>query len=137
MGFLETLERLGKKVGNVVGNVARMGSKGLGKVASLGGKVADIGGKVLGVISQIPGVPGTRFIEMASKGLAKIGKGAEKAQQLQGKIERGRELGRAGQEALRTRDIAGAKEVLRGSRALVGEGREEMRRATQILRQNR
>ena len=124
-------------MGNVVGNVARMGSKGLGAVANIGGKVADIGSKVLGVISQIPGVPGTRFIEMASKGLAKIGKGAEVAKDLQSKIERGRALGRAGQEALQTRDIAGAKEVLRGSRALVGEGRGDMRRASQILRDRR
>ena len=134
MDMVKGVLRLGKKVVGLVSKGGRLGAKALGTVQNIGSKTAHYGGKALGVLQAF--APDSKITKMGGKALGVVERGTALAGEGKGLIEKGQSLGRAGQEALRTRDIAGAKEVLRGSRALIGEAKGTGSRARQILRDN-
>lgn len=137
MGVLDTLKRLGKKVVNTIGDAvdkgARFGEKVLGGAGRIGSKVASVGSKVLGVLSAIPGLPGQSYIGMGAKALDKLSKASEMSQNVAGKLERGRNLVRTGQEAVMRGDMATAQEVLRKGRKGMSETMGDVRRARDTI----
>ena len=137
MGLFNFVTRVGNKIANGIHSVAVVGKKVTGAVDRVGHKIASTGKNVLSVVERIPGVgsalaPLTGLARSGIGLVQNIADGAAVANQM---ISAGDDLVRRGQNALNTRDIAGAKSVMRDASKFGGSSAAQIQRASQVLGQ--
>jgi len=131
MGFFT---RLGKKIAGGVQSASRLGKKVLGTVSRVGHKVASTGEKIVSGIERVPVVgqvlaPATGVVR---SGIGLVKNVSDLADTGKSMIEDAEDIVRRGSSALQTGDIAGASEVLRRGKQLVGTSKNTLERAREV-----
>lgn len=131
MGFFS---RLGSKISAGISTAARIGKKALGTIHRVGNKIATQGEKIVSGVERIPILgsvlsPATGVVR---SGIGLVKNVSELAGRGKDMIEDAEDIVRRGRDALQTGDVAGASDVLRRGKTLVGTSKNTLERARQV-----
>ena len=131
MGFFS---RIGNKISHGLQTATRVGKKALGTISRVGNKIATQGSKIVGGIERIPilGQALAPITGIARSAIGLVRDVADVAGTGEKLLGEGENIIRAGSEALRTGDVAGASDVLRRGKDLVGTSKSTLERARQV-----
>ena len=134
MGFFG---RMGSKIGGGLANATRFGIKALGTVHRIGNKIAHTGNKVIHGIESVPilGAMATPITSVARTGIGLVQNVANVAGGGEKMLREGQDIVRAGADALRTGDVAGAMAIKRRAEDLTKDGRSQLERAREVSRE--
>jgi hypothetical protein len=133
MGFFS---RLGSKISSGVQSASRLGKKALGTVSRVGHKVASTGEKIVAGIERVPIVgqvlsPATGVVRSGIGLVKNVSDLADTGKEM---IEDAEDIVRRGAKAIQTGDVAGASDVLRRGKTLVGTSKNTLERAREVKR---
>ena len=131
MGFFS---RLGSKISSGIASATRIGKKALGTIHRVGNKIATQGEKIVSGVERIPILgsvlsPATGVVR---SGIGLVKNVSELAGRGKDMIEDAEDIVRRGRDALQTGDVAGASDVLRRGKNLVGTSKNTLERARQV-----
>ena len=134
MGFFS---RLGSKISGGIQSASRIGKKALGTVARVGHKIATQGTNIVSGVERIPIVgqvlaPVTGVVR---SGIGLVKNVADLAGAGKEMIEDAEDIVRRGSKAIQTGDVAGASDVLRRGKDLVGTSKNTLERAREVKRE--
>jgi hypothetical protein len=131
MGFFS---RLGSKISSGIASATRIGKKALGTIHRVGNKIATQGEKIVSGVERIPILgsvlsPATGVVR---SGIGLVKNVSELAGRGKDMIEDAEDIVRRGRDALQTGDVAGASDVLRRGKNLVGTSKNTLERAREV-----
>lgn len=131
MGFFS---RLGSKISSGISSATRIGKKALGTIHRVGNKIATQGEKIVSGVERIPILgsvlsPATGVVR---SGIGLVKNVSELAGSGKDMIEDAEDIVRRGRDALQTGDVAGASDVLRRGKNLVGTSKNTLERAREV-----
>ncbi len=131
MGFFS---RLGKKIAGGVQSASRLGKKVLGSVSRVGHKIASTGEKIVSGVERVPvvGQVLSPITGVVRSGIGLVKNVSDLADTGKGMIEDAEDIVRRGAKAIQTGDVAGASDVLRRGKNLVGTSKNTLERAREV-----
>lgn len=131
MGFFS---RLGKKIAGGVQSASRLGKKVLGSVSRVGHKIASTGEKIVSGVERVPvvGQVLSPITGVVRSGIGLVKNVSDLAETGKGMIEDAEDIVRRGAKAIQTGDVAGASDVLRRGKNLVGTSKNTLERAREV-----
>lgn len=126
--------RLGFKIADSLGGVARLGKKVLGETSRIGHKISSDGGKLLSTIERVP-IVGTALAPATAVGRSAIGL-VQNVADIAGAGEKllgaGEAVVRGGASAIRTGDVAGAIDAIRRGKDIKTGAMNDLERARKV-----
>ena len=134
MGFFS---RLGSKISSGIQSAARLGKKALGSVSRVGHKIASTGEKIVSGVERIPivGQVLSPITGVVRSGIGLVKNVSDLADTGKGMIEDAEDIVRRVAKAIQTGDVAGASDVLRRGKQLVGTSQNTLERAREVKRE--
>jgi hypothetical protein len=131
MGFFS---RLGSKISSGIQSAARLGKKALGTVSRVGHKIASTGEKIVSGVERVPivGQVLSPITGVVRSGIGLVKNVSDLADTGKGLIEYAEDIVRTGAKAIQTGDVAGASDVLRRGKQLVGSSKNTLERAREV-----
>lgn len=131
MGFFS---RLGRKISSGLQSASRIGKKVLGSVNRVGNKIANTAEKIVSGVERVPVLgsvlaPATGVVR---SGIGLVRNVASLAGTGKEMIEDAEDIVRRGSKAIQTGDVAGASDVLRRGKNLVGTTKSTLERARDV-----
>ena len=131
---MDFFSRLGSKISSGIASATRIGKKALGTIHRVGNKIATQGEKIVSGVERIPILgsvlsPATGVVR---SGIGLVKNVSELAGRGKDMIEDAEDIVRRGRDALQTGDVAGASDVLRRGKNLVGTSKNTLERARQV-----
>lgn len=135
MGIFSNIQRVGNKIANGIHSAAQVGKKITGAVSRVGHKLATHAKNAVNLVERVP-VLGTALAPVTGvvrSGIGIVENVADIAGTANKLIDRGDKLVRMGQDALNTRDTAGAMRTIREARDLGKSSGKQLQRASEVL----
>ena len=131
---MDFFSRLGSKISSGIASATRIGKKALGTIHRVGNKIATQGEKIVSGVERIPILgsvlsPATGVVR---SGIGLVKNVSELAGRGKDMIEDAEDIVRRGRDALQTGDVAGASDVLRRGKNLVGTSKNTLERAREV-----
>ena len=139
MGIFSNIQRIGNKIANGLHSASTVGKKITGTIDRVGHKISAVGKNAVNMINRVP-IVGSALAPvtgLVSSGLGIVENVADVAGSANKLIDRGDKLLRMGQDALNTKDTAGAMRTMREAKNLGKSGGKQLRRASEVLGQAR